>query len=285
MWRAQHTPLGPATVHVRVEADARTVHARAWGDGAEWSIAHADDLVGASDDPHAFQPSDPMLRSLVARLPRLRLARTVAVYDIAVAAVIDQRVSGREARGTWNALVRRFGTPAPGPTTGRPPGLRLLPSPDVLAGLGDAARRTLGLEMRRGVALSSVAADARGLERAATLGADVLDRRLQSIAGVGVWTSATVRAYALGDTDALPLGDWHLPHEIGAALAGERRADDARMVELLEPYRPQRFRVVRLVLASGATLARRAPRAEIPDLLRKEATGRPFTVRRRLRFE
>jgi 3-methyladenine DNA glycosylase/8-oxoguanine DNA glycosylase len=138
--------------------------------------------------------------------------------------------------------------------------------------------------MRRGVALAAVGADASGLERAAALGCDVLDRRLRAITGVGVWTSATVRAAALGDADAVPVGDWHLAREITGAFTGRRRADDAQMVELLEPYRPHRYRVVRLVRASGGH-ARRAPRAEIPDLLRKEASGRPYAVRRTLRFE
>jgi hypothetical protein len=70
-----------------------------------------------------------------------------------------------------------------------------------------------------------------------------------------------------------------------AALTGEtvaRRVADARMLELLEPYRPHRYRVVRLALAAGGHGGRRTPRAEIPDLLRKEASGRPFAVRRTL---
>ena len=57
--------------------------------------------------------------------------------------------------------------------------------------------------------------------------------------------------FVLGDPDAVPLGDLHLPQEVGRALAGEPGADDARMLELLEPFRGSRFRLLRLLLAAG----------------------------------
>jgi hypothetical protein len=58
---------------------------------------------------------------------------------------------------------------------------------------------------------------------------------------------------ALGDGDAVFVGDLHLPHLVTSALAGERRGSDERMLELLEPYRGHRARVVRLLLAGGPT--------------------------------
>jgi 3-methyladenine DNA glycosylase/8-oxoguanine DNA glycosylase len=57
--------------------------------------------------------------------------------------------------------------------------------------------------------------------------------------------------FVLGDPDAVPVGDLHLPREIGRALAGESRADDRRMLELLEPFRGHRFRLIRWLLAAG----------------------------------
>ncbi|CAM5648764.1 DNA-3-methyladenine glycosylase 2 family protein [Streptomyces hirsutus] len=47
---------------------------------------------------------------------------------------------------------------------------------------------------------------------------------------------------------------------MGWALAGDRYADDAAMLELLEPYAGQRHRAARLILLSGRTPARRAPK-------------------------
>jgi 3-methyladenine DNA glycosylase/8-oxoguanine DNA glycosylase len=57
--------------------------------------------------------------------------------------------------------------------------------------------------------------------------------------------------FVLGDADAVPIGDLHLPHEVCWALAGESSGDDQRMLELLEPWRGQRFRVLRLLLCAG----------------------------------
>ena len=60
--------------------------------------------------------------------------------------------------------------------------------------------------------------------------------------------------------DADGVGDAHLPDMVAWALAGEPRADDARMLELLEPYRGQRARVVRLLEAAGIKIPRFGPR-------------------------
>ena len=78
--------------------------------------------------------------------------------------------------------------------------------------------------------------------------------------GIGQWTAAEVARTALGDKDAVSVGDYHLPSLVAWALAGERRADDARMLELLEPYRGQRARVIRLLEVSGVGPPRRGPR-------------------------
>ena len=60
----------------------------------------------------------------------------------------------------------------------------------------------------------------------------------------------------------MSVGDYHLPNLVGSVLAGERGGDDARMLELLEPYRPHRARVIRLIESAGSALwgARRGPR-------------------------
>ena len=57
----------------------------------------------------------------------------------------------------------------------------------------------------------------------------------------------------------MSVGDFHLPNLVAWALAGEPRADDARMLELLEPYRGQRARVIRLLELSGIRAPRYGP--------------------------
>ncbi len=56
------------------------------------------------------------------------------------------------------------------------------------------------------------------------------------------------------------VGDFHTPNTVSWALAGEARADDTRMLELLEPYRGQRARVVRLLELAGVAAPRFGPR-------------------------
>lgn len=90
--------------------------------------------------------------------------------------------------------------------------------------------------------------------------------RLQAIPGIGPWTAAETLQRSNGAADAVTVGDLHLPGTVGWALARERDADDARMLELLEPYAGQRHRACRLVLLSGLTRPRRAPRLSVNDI-------------------
>jgi 3-methyladenine DNA glycosylase/8-oxoguanine DNA glycosylase len=94
--------------------------------------------------------------------------------------------------------------------------------------------------------------------------AEEFDRVLRSLPGIGVWTSAEIRQRALGDPDALSVGDYHLPGLVGWALKGEK-TDDAGMLELLAPYAGQRYRVSRLLELSGVRAPRRGPRLPVRD--------------------
>jgi 3-methyladenine DNA glycosylase/8-oxoguanine DNA glycosylase len=92
-------------------------------------------------------------------------------------------------------------------------------------------------------------------------------RRLEAFPGVGPWTAAKVALVALGDSDAVPVGDYHLPHAIGYALEGTPRSSDDRMLELLEPYRGQRARVIRLLTISGIGAPRFGPHMPLRDIV------------------
>ena len=106
------------------------------------------------------------------------------------------------------------------------------------------------------------------LERLVDISPATAQRKLMSLPGVGRWTAAEVGRIALGDRDAVRIGDFHLPHLVSWVLAGEPRSDDARMMELLEPYRGERARAVRLIELSGLGPARRAPRRRLRSIAR-----------------
>ena len=95
---------------------------------------------------------------------------------------------------------------------------------------------------------------------------DAAYRRLRALPGIGPWTAAEVAMRALGDPDAVSVGDFHLPNLVAFALAGEARGDDARMLDLLEPYRGHRGRVIRLLEASGLRPPVRGPHLQLRSI-------------------
>ena len=251
--RATRTPEGPASI--ALELDPGAVRAEAFGPGAERVLDGLPGLLGLDDDPSALEPAHPLVAELARRLRGLRIGRTGAVMEALVPAILEQKVTGREASRAYRGLIRRYGEPAPGPF-----GLRLLPARETLAKLPYHALHPFGVEQRRADVIRRSARVAARLEEAVDMLPDAADTRLRSVTGVGAWTAAEVRARALGDPDAVSVGDFHLKHLVAWALAGEPRGTDERMLELLEPYRGQRGRVIRLLEASGLAAPRFGPR-------------------------
>jgi 3-methyladenine DNA glycosylase/8-oxoguanine DNA glycosylase len=262
VWRATRTPDGPATTRLRQTGSA-SVEATAWGPGAGWAIERVPDLVGARDDPGAFRPAGPLLRDLHRRFPGVRMPTTHAVFEALVPIVLEQKVQTAEAQASYRLLVWRHSDAAPGPLR-----LRLPPDPARLARLPYWELHRLGVEKRRADTVRRVALAARRLDAHAPMTA---------IPGVGPWSAGEVGMRALGDADAVPVGDFHIPHTVTWALAGEPRGDDRRMLELLEPYRPHRARVIRLLVLAGIHAPRYGPRLA-RSLLNPLESGRPARV-------
>jgi 3-methyladenine DNA glycosylase/8-oxoguanine DNA glycosylase len=245
VWRATRTPLGPATERVRIAGDGAVV-VDAWGPGADWLLARAPSLCGALDDPSSFRPAQPLLRELTHCHPGLRIGRTDAVFETALLVTLEQRVATRDAWRSWRAMVRALGEPAPGPVADR---LSVPPSAERIARTPYEVVQRFGVERRRADVLRRLAVVAHRLEETLDLPLEIAYRRFFAVSGVGPWTAARVGLIALGDPDAVALCDLHLPHLVSFALAGERRGSDERMLELLEPFRGHRGRVIRLLMA------------------------------------
>jgi 3-methyladenine DNA glycosylase/8-oxoguanine DNA glycosylase len=258
LWRATRTPDGPATV--RLDVAGTVVDARVWGAGAGWIIDRLEVFVGAHD-VSTLVPHDPVVHDLVRRLPGLRIGASHAVIEALVPAILEQKVTSHEAHKATTRLVSALGEPAPGPIE-----LRVPPAPDVLAAQPYWVFHRFGIERNRADVIRAVCARASRVEECVDLTPEESFRRLTHFTGVGAWTAAEVAARAFGDPDAVSVGDFHLPHVVAWALAGEPRADDSRMLELLEPYRGQRGRVIRLIEAGTARRPRRAPRQRIRSI-------------------
>ncbi|MFI6350466.1 DNA-3-methyladenine glycosylase family protein [Streptomyces sp. NPDC050560] len=261
VWRASRTPEGPGTLRVALRGGA--VEAAAWGPGAGWLLDGLPRLLGEADEPGAFAPRHRLVARARHRSPGLRLTRTGLVLEALIPTVLEQKVTTAEAYRAWRRLVRAYGEPAPGPA---PDGMCVMPAPRTWAMIPSWEWHRAGVDDKRASTVLRAVRVAGRLEEAAGMEPGAARARLELVPGVGVWTSAEVVQRSHGAPDAVTVGDLHLPGIVGYALAGDRDADDAEMLRLLEPYAGQRHRAARLILLSGVSPARRAPRMPRTDI-------------------
>jgi 3-methyladenine DNA glycosylase/8-oxoguanine DNA glycosylase len=253
-WRASRTPSGSVTTLLQIEGE-REVRVRAWGDGSEWFDAHLADFLGDHCDDAAID--DPQIAALAHEFPGMRIPRVHSLTELAIPIVLEQRVTTREAYSAYSRIVRSFRDVAPGPNGAK---LLLPPDPRRLADMPPWWFHRFGVERKRAQTVREVCRRSSSIDALPALDNQSARTRLLSIPGVGMWTAAYVAMYGLGDHDAVITGDFHFPNHIAYALAGEARADDARMLTLLEPFRGQRGRVMRLILMGGASAPKFGPR-------------------------
>ncbi|NNC92668.1 MAG: DNA-3-methyladenine glycosylase 2 family protein [Acidimicrobiia bacterium] len=256
-WRASRAPTGPATLRLAVTGTSIT--ASAWGPGAEWALHHLPDLLGAGDDPDSFPTNNHrLMRQLKGKFRGLRIARTERVHEAIVPVILGQVVTRTEAKRAERRLNETYGEAAPGPEP-----LRLQPAPGVLGRLQYEDFHPLGIARNKAGLIIDVSRRAARLEEITAMEPDAANKRLRAIKGIGPWSSALVMSEALGDPDAVPVGDYHLPNTVAWALAGEARATDARMLELLEPFRPHRYRAALMLKLSGTGAPKYGPRTGV----------------------
>jgi len=244
VWRAVRTDDGPATLRL-TQVDRREINVEALGPGADHATeVAAPRLVGALDDPDAFVSRDDLMRTIWRDHRSVVLTRTDP-FPVLIAAILEQKVQGLEARRAWRDVVMATADPAPGDH-----GLRLPPDPERLATIPSWLLSRNGVVHRRAAALREAARHPNKIAALADLSPEEARAFLGKLPGVGPWTTGEVCRIALGDPDAISVGDYHLPHIVSWAFAGEPRGTDERMLELLEPYRGQRGRVEILLEAS-----------------------------------
>jgi len=253
--RASRTPEGP--VSLRFVETAGGIDVEAWGPGAAWVLDRASAWCGAQDDDADFDPPRGLIRELWQRNRGLRIPRTGVITERLIPVILEQKVTGNEARRAYRRLVTALGEPAPGPL-----GLTLPPEPERVAAMPYYAFHPFGVERRRAEVLRAVCARTAWIDEAFAIPLDRAKERLVSLQGIGPWTVAEVARTALGDADAVSVGDYHVPNIVAWALAREPRGSDERMLELLEPYRPHRGRVQLLLEHGGFRAPAFGPRME-----------------------
>lgn len=250
-WLTGTADSGPAALLVRRVADS--IVGQAWGPGAAQVLDRMPQLLGDDDDPIGFAPQpDSVIAAQWRRRGRhWRVPATGFVWATAVQAVLEQKVTGIEARHAWYRLCADHGTPAPGPA---PAGMRVAPTREAVAVVPSWWWRSNGVDHAR-------AATVLRLARAGSLDDPA---RLASVPGIGPWTLAEVGLRAIGDADAVSVGDYHLANLVGYALTGRARSTDDQMLELLAPYEGHRHRAVRMIELSGIRTPTFGPRITLP---------------------
>ena len=261
-WRTLRTPRGGATLHLARHQHG--VEAAAWGPGAEWAIEGVPELLGSGDDWSELDVTgSPFLAEAWRRNPGLRLLRTRQVFEMLLAAIFEQKVTGKEARNSWRLLILKYGEEAPGPA---PSGMMVFPSAETWRTVPSWEWHRAAVGPERSVTAMRAAVVASSLERTLEHGRDgaAVAKKLRSIPGIGVWTAAETTQRAHGDADSPSIGDYHLPAVIGWALIG-KPVDDDGMLELLAPWQGHRQRIMRLIEASGFAKPRFGPRMTVQD--------------------
>ncbi|AQA06423.1 3-methyladenine DNA glycosylase [Mycobacterium sp. MS1601] len=262
MWRTSLLESGAVTARLQ-RTGPDTVHAQIWGAGAAEFAEALPAFVGADDDARDLIPTHPTVAAALQKAPHLRLGRTGRVLEALIPAVIEQRVPGADAFRSWRLLVTKYGAPAPGPAPAR---MRVFPEAEVWRRIPSWEFHRANVDPGRAQTVIGCATRAASLERLAGRPAEEARTAMTSLPGVGIWTAAETAQRAFGDADALSVGDYHVAKMIGWTFLGHPIDDDA-MVELLEPMRPHRHRVVRLLYVSGlAREPRRGPRLPVQDI-------------------
>lgn len=244
-WLTARTPEG--TGSLRVRRTREDLIGEAWGDGNGWLLDRLDAICGLGDDPTAFTTDHPIVSELHRTHPGDRFARTDLVFQALVVAICGQKVTGSEAARAMRGLRREFSDPAPGPHDR----LLLPPDPERMAEAPYHVYHRLHLEKRRADSLRQVAAQARRIHGLADKSPVEAERALMSFRGISKWTSAKTLGISHGDPDQVAVGDFHFKHIVVHHLTGRDRGTDEEMLELLEPFRPHRGRVIRLLHTLG----------------------------------
>jgi 3-methyladenine DNA glycosylase/8-oxoguanine DNA glycosylase len=229
---------------IEVARDGSELELRAYGCDAEELLEETAAGLRQDDGYGNFRTEDTGMLRLHRLLPGLRVVRVPWLYDMTCSAILQQRIRTVDAMRDWRRLTQRFGSDAP-------LGLRAFPQAEVLAAVPLFELERMGIDAKRAKTLLRFAKELRFVSLRPTMDFAQLRQTLLRVCGIGPWTTETVMGYGAGDTDAAIPGDLHLPRVVCYALAGEMQGTDERMMELLEPFRGHRFRIIRLLSAAG----------------------------------
>lgn len=177
---------------------------------------------------------DPLLGPLLRRRPHFRPRRRPWPWEALAWAIVKQLIDWERAARIQRRIVGRWGLRL-GSERGA---LRDVPAAGLIAGRAPAELESMGLALRRAIALRAVAREIdAGRCDPGERGAD---RRLLAVPDVGPWTVQCLDFYGRGDHDALPAGDLMYLKLVGRLARLGRRATIEEVEDFYAPYAPFR---------------------------------------------
>jgi 3-methyladenine DNA glycosylase/8-oxoguanine DNA glycosylase len=193
--------------------------------------------IGVDDDLSEFYRrfrGDPLLGPLLRRRPYLRPRRRPWPWEALAWAIVKQLIETGRAARIQRRMVGRWGLRL-GP--GRE-GLRDVPTADLIAGRAPVEMESMGLALKRAIALRAVAGFVAGGR--SDLGDPGADRRLLGVREIGPWTVQCLGLFGRGEADSLPAGDLIYLKLVGRLARLGRRATVEEVEEFYAPYAPFR---------------------------------------------
>lgn len=254
-----HTLEGPAWTHV----DRNGVTSFG-GPAARLVGRWSADPAGLNDGFRFLQPSHPAVERLQRDFGHVRIGSSGDVYKAALTATLGQRITAAEAVAQWRRLCTFLGESVATPIGD----MRTPPPPDALARLVPYELHHIGIEEARARTIIGIARVFSRRGEHLTHPELALRRLVAEVPRFGPWTQALVAAEALGDPDAVPVGDFHVKNVVAYALRGVARGTDDEMLADLTPYAGQRGRVVMWLGLAGIAAPKFGPRRVNPDIRR-----------------
>ena len=242
---------------LRLTREPETLRVELVGDDLEWLQPRLPAALGLSFTPPILEGPH-RLRALAHRLAGLRLLKLPVLFPRIVQLILQQLVTFQDACHGWRSLVQRYGIAVDDD-------LYLPPTPAVLARLASYQFVECGILPQHGRRIRGLARLADRIETLWGVGdsPDAINQTSDYLLhqrGIGPWTVGDLRGSAMGDDDAIVIGDYGFPKHVAYFFEGREEADDDEMLRILEPYQPHRFYVLSLLIKGTKPPPRRAPR-------------------------
>jgi DNA-3-methyladenine glycosylase II len=179
---------------------------------------------------------DPLFKTVVGRLQGVKPMRPVSLFEMVIIAITEQQISLAVAQKIRARLVERFGEIIDG--------LRLFPTPAILATASQAELRACGLSQRKAeyiIDVSGQVADGTlDLENLKRLSDDDVRTVITRIRGFGRWSADYILSRGLGRPDIVPADDLGIQTIAGKYLGDGDRLTANQVIEVFNPYAPFR---------------------------------------------